>query len=141
MSGTSLQSISVEEILEINRIAIESSVGLYQPENRNLLHPGSLEHVLEETQGVLFGQQLFPTVFEKAAAIAWRIIRGHIFNDGNKRTGMIVCAVFLDNNGYDFRVDMEVKDMALRVSKGEVTLGDFVEWVKARSQVKSSSGT
>jgi death-on-curing protein len=98
--------------------------------------PDHLEHVLVEIRGSLFGQELYPTVYEKAALLGWRIITGHIFHDGNKRTGMESCRLFLDLNGYDMRIDQEVVDVALKVATNEVKFEDFVRWVEERTTPK-----
>lgn len=105
----------------------------------NLANPGSLEHVLEAIQGSLFGRELYPTLIEKAAAIGWRIIVGHTFHDGNKRTGMEACRLFLDLNGYDMRIDHEVVRMALQIATKQVQFANFVQWIEQRTKEKSQN--
>ncbi len=69
---------------------------------------------------------------EKAAALAWQIIRAHIFHDGNKRTGMEACRLMLEMNGYVMRIDREVIDIALQISEKRIAFHEFVHWVAAR---------
>jgi death-on-curing protein len=107
--------------------------GIFFKGNHNLVNPGSLEHVLEEIQGSFFGHEPYPTLVEKAAAICWRIIVNHVFHDGNKRTGMEACRLFLELNGYAMRIDFEVVDMALRIATREVQFPEFVQWVEQRT--------
>jgi len=80
--GRTGETLTVERILEINRRMIYEFGGIFFVGDHNLANPGSLEHVLVEIRGSLFGQELYPTVYEKAAILAWRIITGHIFHDG-----------------------------------------------------------
>ena len=101
--------------------------------NRNLANPGSLEHILEAIRGSLFGEELYPTIYEKAAALGWRVIIGHVFHDGNKRTGMEACRLFLELNGYTMRIDRDVIDMALKIATHEVAFADFVRWIEDRT--------
>ncbi len=131
MAGTE-QTLTVAQIAEINRRMIEEFGGFFAGKD-NLANPGSLEHVLAATQGSLFGREFYPTLIEKAAAIGWRIIVGHVFHDGNKRTGMEACRLFLDLNGFDMRIDHEVISMALSLAKGETSFADFVTWVERRT--------
>jgi hypothetical protein len=49
-----------------------------------LANRDSLEYVLDEIHGSLYGQEPNPDFFQKAGLIAWRIIIGQIFHDGNK---------------------------------------------------------
>jgi death-on-curing protein len=134
MGGTG-KTLTVRDIIEINRRMIEQFGGEFFGED-NLLNPGSLEHVLEEIQGSLFGYEPYPSIIEKAAVISWRIIAGHIFNDGNKRTGMETCRLLLDLNSHTMRIDSEVVDMALAIASGNVQLDGFIEWLRHRTVEK-----
>ena len=131
--GRSFETLAVSEIVEINRRMIQSFGGIFFEGDRNLANPGSLEFVLAEIQGTLFDQELHPSIIEKAAAIGWRIIAGHIFHDGNKRTGLEACRMFLDLNGYILHIDREAVAMALKIATGEVDQPQFVHWIEQHS--------
>ena len=107
--------------------------GIFLPGDRNLANPGSLKHVLDAIQGSLFDHDPYPKLVEKAAAVAWRITVGHVFHDGNKRTGMEACRLFLELNGYDMRIDREVVEVSLRIASHQVEFEDFVRWVEDRA--------
>jgi len=138
MGGT-LQVLNVEDIAGINRRMIEEFGGLFLEADRNLANPGSLEHVLEEIQGSLFGHKAYPTVVEKAAAVCWRVITAHVFHDGNKRTGMEACATFLELNRHAMRIDYDVVETALRIAKNEIAFKGFVQWPRERTTRISES--
>jgi death-on-curing protein len=127
-----LQVLTLSDVAEINHRMIAKFGGIFFLANHNLANPGSLEHVLEEIQGSLFNYIPYPTIFEKAAAIGWRIIVSHVFHDGNKRTGMEACRLFLELNGYSMRIDSEVVDMALAIANSNVTFVEFVQWIGKR---------
>ncbi|MCC7106155.1 MAG: Fic family protein [Chloroflexi bacterium] len=64
-----------------------------------------------------------PTPFDKAAMLLRGITQGHPFNDGNKRTGLLLAAYYLDLLGYPAPTpfpDNEVVSFCLRVSAGEI---------------------
>ncbi len=127
------ETLTVSEIVEINRRMIQSFGGIFFEGDHNLANPGSLEFVLAEIQGTLFDTELRPSIIEKAAAIGWRIIAGHVFHDGNKRTGMEACRLFLDLNGYILHIDREAVAIALKIATGEADLPEFARWVKEHS--------
>jgi death-on-curing protein len=131
--GRACQVLTVDDIVEINRRMIAEFGGIFFAGDYNLANPGSLEHVLEEVQGSLFGYEPYPTLIEKAAAIGWRIIAGHVFHDGNKRTGMEACRLFLELNGHIMRIDSEVVRISLQIANGAMELGEFVQWLKQRT--------
>ncbi|MEO5596553.1 MAG: type II toxin-antitoxin system death-on-curing family toxin, partial [Lysobacteraceae bacterium] len=65
-------------------------------------------------------QQLFayqaPTIAEMAASYSVGIVKNHPFLDGNKRTGFMLGAAFLERNGYWFHakeVDVVLRTLAL----------------------------
>ena len=68
-----------------------------------------------------FGQDAYPDILTKAAALLQSSVNNHALIDGNKRLGWLSAAVFLEVNG--------VK--ALRISNDDVY--DFVIWVAATS--------
>ena len=133
MVGTG-KTLTVPDVIEINRRMTAHFGGIFFDGDDNLANRGSLEYVLAEIHGSLYELELYPDVFQKAGLIAWRIITGHIFHDGNKRTGMESCRLFLELNGYTLRMDMEIVDMALRIATHEISFEEFVEWLRNRSR-------
>jgi death-on-curing protein len=123
------------DVVEINRRMINTFGGVFFAGDDNLVNPGSLDYVLEEIGGTLFGVSKYPSLVEKVALIGWRIIIGHIFHDGNKRTGMEACRVYLELNGYDMKIDSEVVNIAKRIAKNDISYSEFVSWIRERIEV------
>jgi len=72
-----------------------------------------------------------PDLFDLAAAYAFEIVRNHPFVDGNKRTGFLAAAVFLEINGWMLtadEVDATVKTFALAAS--EITEEAYAAWLR-----------
>ncbi len=113
--------------------------GIFVAGDRNLANPGWLKHVLDAVQGSVFGHDPYPTLVEKAAAIAWHISASHVFHDGNKRTGVEACRLFLDLNGYDMHIDREVIAMSLRIATHQIEFLEFVQWVEQRAILRRLS--
>ena len=100
-TGETLKFISFDDLNLIHELIMDRFGGTVSGNrSKNLINPGSLHYVLEEIQGSVFGIDRFPSIEEKAAILMFRIIAEHVFLDGNKRTGMIACIVFLALNGY-----------------------------------------
>lgn len=60
------------------------------------------------------GQDLYPSVQEKAANLLYLIIKNHSFPDGNKRIGCSLFLYYLDRNGLLFRgLDKRIADSTL----------------------------
>jgi death-on-curing protein len=76
-----------------------------------------------------------PTMPEMAAAYAAGIVKNHPFLDGNKRTGFMMGAGFLERNGYEFFAsEVEVVLRTLALAAGEMTEADYAAWLEANSR-------
>lgn len=62
--------------------------------------PGLLISIAEKAKTSLGGQQLYPNVFTKSAAVYEALCNYHVFVDGNKRTAALTMYRFLAINGY-----------------------------------------
>jgi death-on-curing protein len=58
-----------------------------------------LESAIAAPQATMMGQPLFSDPVEVAAAYLFYLSRNHPFIDGNKRTALATCLVFLSENG------------------------------------------
>ena len=73
-----------------------------------------------------------PSVFQMAASYAHGIVKNHPFIDGNKRTGLLAAALFLEANGVRFQAteeDAVVQMLAL--AAGAIGVADFAAWLKS----------
>lgn len=118
--------IELDDICEINRIWIERYGGRYVAGNNNFSNRASLEYILEVIQFRIFGVDRFPTLIDKAAALAWWIIEGHVFIDGNKRTGMQAAIALLEINEArtDFNTDFLI-EISLGVAMGQISVTEL----------------
>lgn len=92
-----------------------------------------LESALARPQQLLhYGK---PSMADMAAAYALGIVKNHPFLDGNKRTGFMMAAAFLEINGYEFfatETDVVLKTLAL--AAGEMTEEAYATWMKDNSR-------
>ena len=75
-----------------------------KPFDTAVLKKSGLEAAVSQPRQTFGGADLYPGIFEKGAALARGIICGHVFVDGNKRTGMEAALVFLEVNGWQVRL-------------------------------------
>jgi death-on-curing protein len=68
-----------------------------------------------------------------AAAYGFGLVRGHPFNDGNKRAGFLALGLFLELNGFELDVEEvnAVKTM-VDLAAGNLTEEALAEWIRAR---------
>ena len=77
----------------------------------------------------VFGQDAYPTVYEKAARLAFGIINNHAFIDGNKRAGIHAMELFLLIN--DIYLDnTNVADIAVAIAEKNLEIPEITTWIK-----------
>jgi death-on-curing protein len=69
--------------------------------------PGALEMLVNAPKETLFGEELYPTIFDKAAILMINIATKHVFHNANKRTAFISLDVFMNINGYESNFEYE----------------------------------
>ncbi|MFM7749144.1 MAG: type II toxin-antitoxin system death-on-curing family toxin, partial [Opitutaceae bacterium] len=84
-------------------------------------------------------RQLFnygaPSMAAMAAAHALGVVRNHPFVDGNKRTGFMLAAGFIERNGGTFLApEAEAVIQTLALAAGQATEADYARWLEGASR-------
>ncbi|OBR68881.1 death-on-curing protein [Paenibacillus oryzae] len=66
---------------------------------------GLLESAVHRPQQSVFGEDAYPDLFDKAAALLESLVKNHCFHNGNKRTAYLVTKSFLMINGKHLRME------------------------------------
>jgi death on curing protein len=81
---------------------------------------GLLESAAHRPTAAMYGQEAYPDLFEKAAALLQSLAINHPLLDGNKRTAWLSCATFLAINGHQLRPDIDrAEALVISVATGE----------------------
>lgn len=80
---------------------------------------GLLESALARSRATVFGEDAYPSIHEKAAALLESLVRNHALVDGNKRVGWVATRLFYGMNGYTVSApDDEKFDLVIDVATG-----------------------
>src|SRR5262245_10972169 len=78
---------------------------------------------------IVFGEEQFQSMMEKAAALFHSLAAHHVFVDGNKRTASLAVRRFLEENGYKPKWEQaEMEAFALKVAKHEAEIPEIAAW-------------
>nr|WP_245546964.1 type II toxin-antitoxin system death-on-curing family toxin [Nocardia brevicatena] len=91
---------------------------------------GLLESALARPQASVFGQDVYPELWQKAAALMESIARNHALIDGNKRLAWYATWVFLHINGHPLDANLDVDEaerFVLDVCQGALELTEIAE--------------
>ncbi len=118
-----------KQILYLYQQIIERTGG-----KADLRDQGLLESAAYRPQASFGGQDLYPDLFSKAAALGQSIIANHPFVDGNKRTGFEAMRLMLRLNGYDLRASLDAKfNFVVSIARGEASQQEIADWLKRHS--------
>ncbi|NJR62760.1 MAG: type II toxin-antitoxin system death-on-curing family toxin [Cyanobacteria bacterium CRU_2_1] len=121
-----MRFLTLIEVLELHRRVIEQSGGAF-----GIREVGFLESAIAQPRMTFGGEDLYPSLIEKAAALGFSIIMNHPFVDGNKRTGHAVTETFLVLNGMEISASVDEQEgVILAIASGELGRETFVEWLK-----------
>ena len=121
-----MQYLTLSEVLEVHRQVMAQSGGA-----EGLMHLPALESALAQPQMTFGGEDLYPTLVDKAAALGYALIHNHPFLDGNKRTGHAAMEVFLVLNDYEIRAAVDEQEhVILQVAASEINREEFTAWLR-----------
>ena len=85
---------------------------------------GLLGSAVARPQTTAFGEDAYPDIWTKAAALLHSIVKNHALVDGNKRLGWLATAVFLEINGVEISraSNNDVYDLVMDIAAGEPTV-------------------
>ncbi len=122
--------VSLEQVLALHQLLIQRFGGAAGLRDR-----GALEAAVARPRMTFGGEDLYPDVQAKAAAILQSLVMGHPFVDGNKRTGAAAAELFTNLNDMDLTAeDDELVDVTLAAARGEVSAEAIAIWLRQRSR-------
>jgi len=92
---------------------------------------GAIESAIAQPKATFGGVDLYPTMVEKAAALAFSLVQGHPLVDGNKRAGHAAMETFLVLNGTE--IDAPVGDqerLMLDLAAGRIGRNHLIDWLR-----------
>jgi death on curing protein len=122
-----MKYLSLDEVYVIHQRMIQIGGG------RNDIHDFTLLHSAIERPKVTFGgHELYPTIWEKAAALIQSLIKNHPFDDGNKRTAYYSTKRFFYVNGYELEaIKEEVIKFTISIDIHNLTKENISIWLQS----------
>lgn len=88
-----------------------------------------LESAITRAKNLYYYGNPPPSIEDMAAAYAYGVAKNHPFIDGNKRTALVVCILFLNMNECDITAPLEECYIVfLKLADGSLTEEDLSTW-------------
>lgn len=82
---------------------------------------GLLDSATARPRATVFGEDAYPSIHQKAAALLQSVVSNHALVDGNKRLGLAAVIVFYGVNGYRLTLDNDgAYDLIISLASGEL---------------------
>ena len=121
-----MRYLSISETLELHERLIASSGGA-----TGIRDLGALESAVSQPHASFGGQDLYPDVVAKAAALCFSLVMNHPFVDGNKRVGHAAMETFLLLNGFEINSEVDEQEkIVLSLAAGQFDRNDFIVWLR-----------
>ncbi|MBI2028992.1 type II toxin-antitoxin system death-on-curing family toxin [Candidatus Gottesmanbacteria bacterium] len=121
--------LTLEQILVIHQDQVNRFGGLTGLKSLELL-----ESTVYRPQSTFGGKELYPTLFDKAAALVHSLLLNHPFVEGNKRTAIVAMVIFLHINGIHILAkNDEIVTLALEIENRKMNIEKISKWLKTHS--------
>lgn len=92
---------------------------------------GLLQSALARPRTTVFGEDAYPDLVTKAAALFESLVRNHPLLDGNKRLAVVLTWTFLALNGVELdHMEDEAYDFVIAAAAGQLPLQDIKSWFR-----------
>lgn len=124
-------------VSQFDLLQIRTKLAAETGDQFNVLDVNNLKSALAAPRASMFGEELHATVWDKAAALLFSLIKNHPFYDGNKRIAWRAVEEFLERNGYILQADPDdALQFTTRIAATEVENDEIGAWLRAHSQAE-----
>lgn len=131
-----IRHLTPEQVLFLHSRLIQETGGAHGVRDLSMLLSA-----LGRPQASFDGEDLYPSLFSRAAALLDSLIRNHPFVDGNKRTAYVTAMLFL--RLHDKPCHAPARDRILvfeRLGRGDVPQEALAAWLRRWSAPEGNGG-
>lgn len=118
-----LEYPSKEDIIQLNKEVLET-ISVMKADRHRTLSEGGIETAIRATKDAR------GDVYDKATILVIKLVKGHYFDSGNRRTAFEACRVFLKLNGESPIQSKNVEYVLLGIREGFYAKNEVKEWLK-----------
>jgi death-on-curing protein len=121
-----MRYLTIAEVLDLHDRLLADSGG-----SAGVRDLGALESTVNQPYASFAGQDIYPDLVAKAAALCYSLVMNHAFVDGNKRIGHAAMETFLLLNGHEIECAVDEQErVILQLASGDLSRNVFTEWVR-----------
>ena len=125
-----IKYLNLEEILRLHFQVIEDFGG-----SHGVRDESRLKSVVNSPKQVVFDEEQYSSLYQMAAVYLRNIIGDHPFSDGNKRTAITVCGIFLSRNSIIISAKpKDLEEFTIKVTTEHLGIDEIAEWLSNNSK-------
>ena len=120
-----MKKLSVRQILLLHEQLISETGGMHGVRDEALLESAAAAPFF-----CFDGKDIYPSLLQKAARLAYGLVRNHAFTDGNKRVGAHAMLLFLAINGIELSYTQRgLSDIITDTASGKAGYEEILAWI------------
>jgi len=124
-----MRFLTLGEVIALHRRILAESGG-----TSGVRDLGAIASAVSQPKATVGGQDAYPTLIEKVAALGFSLIRNHGFVDGNKRIAHAAMEVFLVMNDMEISASVDEQErFMLSLAASEVTREGLIDWLRSNA--------
>jgi death-on-curing protein len=122
-------------ISQFDVLQIRTRLAAQEGERFDVLNINNLKSALAAPRQSMFGEELLPTLWDKAAALLFSLIKNHPFYDGNKRIALQAVSEFMRRNGWELMASSgEALRFTTLIAASDVRSEEIEAWLRTNSK-------
>lgn len=123
-----VEYLAVGQVLALHEKQLRRYGGLTGLRDR-----GALESALARPAATFGGEDLYPDIADKAAALMHSLALNHPFVDGNKRVAAFAAIIFIESNAHECLATVDdLVEATLAVAEGKMAVEALAIWFRQR---------
>ena len=126
--------MSIKYMSQFDLLQIRTKLAAQTGDQFDVLNINNLKSALAAPRASMFGEELHATLWDKAAALLFSLIKNHPFYDGNKRIAWLAVEQFLGRNGYTLvATPNDALHFTTRIAATDVENEEIGAWLQAHT--------
>jgi death-on-curing protein len=122
--------IDIQEVLKLHKSLVDNFGG-----SHGVRDLSALESALARPFQTFDGTELYPSIYEKAAALVESILINHPFIDGNKRTGYGLLRIYLGLYGFEISASIDNRyELIINIASGTLKFEGILAWLQQHTK-------
>ena len=139
-----IEYLTVDNVLSLHYVVKDH---FHENTTSGKIDKNKIQSIIDKPKRKIADQEIYETVYEKAACLLEAFCREHVFADGNKRTAVLAMFTFLTINNYNMVLPFNIVKYTVEITKRleqkpediETLIRNISRWIEERSSTNNKN--